>query len=95
MSNLAKFEALLRRAAGLGADVRVVPFVNQDYGDVEFYAHIQGDDGAAVNVTLCNGPTLSFLDLQRVAVGMRGTDAAAISRLVESYSREPLKPDGS
>ena len=90
MRQLAKFEALLRRAAVLGAEVRLVPSINATYGDVEFYAHILDHDSDTVDVSISNGPALSFLDLQRSASGLRGPDAAEISGKSASFTREPI-----
>lgn len=90
MSNLARFEALLRRAAELGAEVRVVPMINEMYGDVEFYAHINGHDSDTVDMSICNGPKLGMLELMRGADGLRGDPAAEVSQKAANFTRQPL-----
>lgn len=92
MSELQRFESLLRRAAELGAEVRVVPSINAYYGDVEFYAHIQGHDSDTVDVTISNGPKLAFIDLQRSAAGgLRGEAAKSLSEKARNFTRQPLE----
>jgi hypothetical protein len=90
MSQLQRFDALLRQAAALGANVRVVPSINPHYGDVEFYAHIEGHDSATVDISISNGPSLHIVELQRSASGLRGSDAAALSDKAANFSRQPL-----
>lgn len=90
MSQLDGFEALLRRAAVLGAEVRLVPMINRHYGDVEFYAHIEGHDSDTVDMSIESGPKLGMLRLERAADGLRGDAAAEISRKAEAFTRQPL-----
>jgi hypothetical protein len=90
MSQIARFEALLRRAAVMGAEVRVVPSINSYYGDVEFYAHINGHDSDTVDASISNGPVLHFVELDRAASGIRGLEAQAISDEAASFTRQPL-----
>lgn len=92
MSNLARFEILLRKAAELEAEVRLVPSINQYYGDVEFYAHIVGHDSDTVDASISNGPSLHFVDLQRSAEGLRGETAKLISEKAVCFTRQPLDP---
>jgi hypothetical protein len=92
MSQLAKFENLLRRAAVLGAEVRVVPMINRYYGDVEFYAHIDGHDGDNVDMTIDGGPGLKMVELSRSADGLHGADAEPVSKKAESFTRQSLDP---
>lgn len=91
MSELMKFESLLRRAAELEAEVRVVPMVNATYGDVEFYAHIQGHDSDTVDMTISNGPRLAMIQLQRGADGLRGEPSREISAKAASFTRDVLE----
>lgn len=92
MSQIARFEALLRRAAELGAEVRVVPSINQYFGDVEFYAHILNHDSDTVDVSISNGPSLHFVDLQRSAAGgLTGDAAKEISAKAATFTRQPLQ----
>lgn len=90
MSQLEKFEALLRQAAVLGAEVRVVPMINATYGDVEFYAHIDGHDSETVDISITNGPGLAWLPLERAASGLRGDGAKDISEKSDNFTRQPL-----
>jgi hypothetical protein len=90
MSQLAAFEALLRRAAELGAPVRLVPSINAHYGDVEFYAHIENHDSDTVDMSIDNGPRLALIELQRSAPGLTGDAALDISRKAASFTRQPL-----
>ena len=91
MSQFARFEALLRKAAVLDACVRVVPMINPYYGDVEFYAYIEGHDSDTVDVTISNGPGLAFIDLdRRAASGLRGDAAKDVSDKAASFTRQPL-----
>lgn len=80
MSDISRFEALLRDAAHKGATVNVKPSINPHYGHVEFYAHIEGHDSDTVDVAICN--RLGFLQLERSAQGITGPDAEAISEKV-------------
>ena len=90
MSQLAKFEALLRRAAVLGAEVRLVPSINEHYGDVEFYAHILGHDSDTVDMSIDAGPGLKLIELQRAAQGLTGEAAKEISAKAESFTRQAI-----
>lgn len=90
MSDIARFEALLRDAALKGAEVRLVPMVNATYGHVEFYAHTEGHDSDTVDVAIC--PRMAFLDLQRSAEGLRGPDAKAVSEAATA-TPEPMNRD--
>lgn len=90
MSQLEKFENLLRNAAVHGAEVRVVPMINSSYGDVEFYAHILGHDSDTVDVSISNGPSLSWLPLERGAQGLTGEPAREISEKSDNFTREVL-----
>lgn len=74
MSQVEKFEKLLRRAAILGAEVRVVPMINNSFGDVEFYAHIQDHNSDTVDVALSAAP-LDWVPLVGAASGLRGEPA--------------------
>ena len=78
MTDIAKFEDLLRDAAEKAAEVRLVPSVNPYSGDVEFYAHIDGHNSETVDIAIC--PRLSFLQLRRGADGVRGEAAKAHRR---------------
>jgi hypothetical protein len=78
MSDISKFEALLRDAAEKGAEVRLVPMINRYYGHVEFYAHIDGHDSETVDVAICE--RMAFLQLERGADGLRGPEAIPISQ---------------
>lgn len=77
MSDISRFEALLRDAAHKGATVNVKPMVNPHDGSVEFYAHIEGHDSDTVDVSICH--RLGFLQLLRGADGLTGADAEAVS----------------
>lgn len=82
MSDIYKFEQLLRKAAELGADVRLVPKINPHCGDVEFYAHIHGHDSDTVDVSICKRS--AFLQLDRGADGVTGDEAKEINLKVAS-----------
>lgn len=86
MSDISRFETLLRKAAELSAEVRVVPKINPHYGDVEFYAHIEGYDSDTVDVSICR--RAAFLQLERAAGGVTGDEAKAINEKIASP--EPL-----
>lgn len=87
MSDISKFEALLRDAAEKGAEVRLVPMINRHYGHVEFYAHIEGHDSDTVDVAICE--RMAFLQLERGAAGLRGPEAVEISRRAQE-TPEPI-----
>ncbi|MEO1169939.1 MAG: hypothetical protein AAFW97_14635 [Pseudomonadota bacterium] len=84
MSDIYKFEQLLRRAAELEAEVRIVPMINQHYGDVEFYAHIEGHDSDTVDISICKRS--AFLQLNRGADGLKGELAREINKKAASPS---------
>jgi hypothetical protein len=91
MNDVSKFEQILRRAAELEAEVRIVPMINQYYGDVEFYAHIQGHDSETVDISICKRS--AFLQLERGAGGLTGDPARVINEKMASRGTDATQSD--